>query len=43
MEDQKLGNDRYVVTVFAEDRMTVRVTNIDINNKLKYYGVPINQ
>lgn len=43
MEDQKLGNDRYVVTVFAEDRMTVWVTNIDINNKLKYYGVPINQ
>ena len=43
MEDQKLGDDRYVVTVFAEDRMAVRVTNIDINNKLKYYGVSINE
>ena len=43
MNDQKHVKDRYVVTVFAEDRMAVRVTNTDINNKLKYYGVSINE
>ena len=35
--------ERYVVTVFDEDRITVWVINTDINNKLKYYGVLINQ
>lgn len=40
-QDQKLSGDRYVITVFTEDRMAVRVTNTDINNKLKYYGVLI--
>jgi hypothetical protein len=42
-QDQKLSGDRYVIIVFTEDRMAVRVTNIDINNKLKYYGVLINE
>ena len=31
IQDRKLSGDRYVVTVFAEDRITVRVINIDIN------------
>ena len=43
MGNQKLIDDRYLVTVFDEDTIAVRVTNIDINNKLKYYGVLINQ
>ncbi len=43
MQDQKLIGDIYVVTVFAEDRIAVRVINTDINNKLKYYGVSINE
>ena len=43
MNDQKHADDRYVVTVFAEDRIAFRVINIDINNKFKYYGVSINE
>ena len=31
MNDQKHADDRYVVTVFAEDRIAFRVINIDIN------------
>ena len=41
MENQKHIDDRYVVTVFDEDRIALRVINIDINNKFKYYGVSI--
>ncbi len=43
IQNQKLINDRYVVKVFDEDTIAVRVINTDINNKLKYYGVLINQ
>jgi hypothetical protein len=43
MDDQKLTDDRYVVSVFTEDRIAVRVINTDIINKLKYYGVLINE
>jgi hypothetical protein len=42
MVDQKLIDDRLVVTVFDEDTIEIRIINIDINNKLKYYGVCIN-
>jgi len=42
MVDQKLIDDRLVVTVFDEDTIEIRIINIDINNKLKYYGVLIN-
>jgi len=43
MENQKLTIDIYLVKVFDEDTIAVRVINIDIINKLKYYGVLINQ
>jgi hypothetical protein len=43
IEDRKLINDRYVIIVFDEDRIAVRVINTDINNKFKYYGVAINE
>ena len=42
IQNRKHINERYVVTVFDEDRIAFRVINIDINNKLKYYGVLIN-
>jgi hypothetical protein len=41
--NQKLNDDRYLVKVFDEDTIAVRVINTDINNKLKYYGVLINE
>ncbi len=43
MGNQKLNDDRYLVKVFDEDTIAVRVINTDINNKLKYYGVLINE
>jgi hypothetical protein len=43
MSDRKLIDDRYLVKVFDVDTIAVRVINIDINNKLKYYGVLINE
>ena len=43
MRNRKHINDRNVVKVFEEDRIAVRVINTDINNKLKYYGVLINE
>ncbi len=43
MVNQKLNDDRYLILVFDEDTIAVRVINIDINNKLKYYGVLINE
>lgn len=43
MGNQKLNDDRYLVMVFDEDTIAVRVINTDINNKLKYYGVLINE
>lgn len=43
IENQKHIEDIYVVTVFDEDRIALRVINIDINNKFKYYGVSINE
>ena len=42
-ENRKLINDIYVVKVFDEDRIAVRVIKTDINNKFKYYGVGINE
>jgi len=42
MGNQKLNIDRYLIKVFDEDTIAIRVINIDINNKLKYYGVLIN-
>jgi hypothetical protein len=43
MVNQKLSGDTYVVKVFDEDTLAVRVINIDINHKLKYYAVLINE
>jgi hypothetical protein len=42
MEDQKLIDDRLVITVFDEDTIEIRIINTDTYNKLKYYGVCIN-
>ncbi len=43
IQNRKHINERYVVKDFDEDRIAVWVINTDINNKLKYYGVLINQ
>jgi hypothetical protein len=39
--DQKLHHDRYLIRVFIDDTMTVKVSNKQYIDKFKYYGVLI--
>ena len=40
--DRKLNEDTYLVKDFDEDTIRIRMINIDIYDKFKYYGVSIN-